>query len=133
MEENVALDSSKQKQFVKSIKGIKKLIKVRVLVSFDVEFIGYVVAILNFVFFAIYRKMILKVLVKRSLRPRVKMAKSRKRNVHREVLYIWATFHMGFMRLGHYFMLRTIFKLYKKNQKCLGQAGILCLVKILFL
>lgn len=28
MEENVALDSSKQKQFVKSIKGIKKLIKV---------------------------------------------------------------------------------------------------------
>lgn len=28
MEENVALDTSKQKQFVKSIKGIKKLIKV---------------------------------------------------------------------------------------------------------
>lgn len=29
MEENVALDTSKQKQFVKSIKGIKKLIKVK--------------------------------------------------------------------------------------------------------
>lgn len=28
MEENVALDTSKQKKFVKSIKGIKKLIKV---------------------------------------------------------------------------------------------------------
>lgn len=29
MEENVALDSKKQRKFVKSIRGIKKLIKVR--------------------------------------------------------------------------------------------------------
>lgn len=33
MEENVALDSGKQKKFVKSIRGIKKLIKVCVFIK----------------------------------------------------------------------------------------------------
>lgn len=35
MEDSVALDSSKQKEFVKSLKGIKKLLKVRSGLSFS--------------------------------------------------------------------------------------------------
>lgn len=41
MEENVALDSKKQKKFVKSIRGIKKLIKVSISKSFLLLKWGY--------------------------------------------------------------------------------------------